>query len=138
MMSDGKARWSLVELAQESGLSPRTIRYYIARGLLRGPEMAGRGAVYGVEHLDRLRRIRELQSRGAMLSVIARTLGGTQGRDLLPVPEAWERYAIESDVVVWLRADAAPWRSRQLRRALNEFATSIRREGHDGDDGGEA
>ena len=134
MMSDEKAQWSLAELAVESGLSPRTIRYYISRGLMRGPEMAGRGAVYGEEHLARLRKIRELQVQGAMLSEIAKMLEETQGRDFLPVPEAWERYALESDVVVWFRADAAPWRSRRLRKALNEFAASIRRGDNDGHD----
>ena len=136
MMSDGKGQWSLAELAHESGLSPRTIRYYISRGLLSGPEVAGRGAVYGEEHLVRLRRIRELQSKGAMLSEIARILEGQPARDLVPVPESWERYPLDSDVVVWLRADVAPWRSRELRRALGEFASSIRREGNDGDDHG--
>ena len=135
-MSDRTAHWSLAELAQESGLSPRTIRYYISRGLVRGPEMAGRGAVYGEDHLAALRRIRELQSRGAMLSEIARMLEGKPAQDLLPVPESWERYPLDGDVVVWLRADIAPWRSRQIRRALGDFAAKIRREDLDEDDHG--
>lgn len=136
MTSDGKVRWSLAELAQESGLSRRTIRYYISRGLLSGPVVAGRGAVYGEHHLARLQRIRELQSRGAMLSEITRMLEGKPAQDLLPAPESWERYPLDGDVVVWLRADVAPWRSRQIRKALGEFAAKIRREEIDEDDHG--
>ena len=52
----------LAELAEKAGLPGRTIRFYIARGLLPGPLKAGRGAAYGQEHLDRLR---EILTRGA-------------------------------------------------------------------------
>lgn len=40
----------LAELAQKAGLPGRTIRFYIARGLLPGPLKAGRGATYGPEN----------------------------------------------------------------------------------------
>ena len=69
-----KSEWTLSELAQETGLPARTIRYYIARGLLAGPGVAGRGAVYGTEHLTRLREIQTLQGEGRMLAEIAAQL----------------------------------------------------------------
>ena len=46
--------WTLDELATETGLTPRTIRGYIERGLLAGPVTRGRGARYGERHLNRL------------------------------------------------------------------------------------
>jgi DNA-binding transcriptional MerR regulator len=49
---------TLAELADASGIPPRTVRFYIARGLLEGPEVAGRGATYGPGHLERLQKIR--------------------------------------------------------------------------------
>ena len=49
----------------------RTIRFYIARGLLDGPVKAGRGAVYTADHLARLERIKEMQAEGRMLAEIA-------------------------------------------------------------------
>jgi DNA-binding transcriptional MerR regulator len=129
-----KDTWSLSELAQETGLSPRTIRYYISRGLLAGPLVAGRGAAYGADHLARLRAIQQLQAGGAMLSEIARLLEGRPAGAFLPPPEAWERYQLESDVVVWVRAGSAPWRSQEVRRALSDFAAKIRREENHADD----
>jgi DNA-binding transcriptional MerR regulator len=48
---------TLAELADASGIPPRTVRFYIARGLLEGPEVAGRGATYGPGHLERLQKM---------------------------------------------------------------------------------
>lgn len=64
------------ELAARCGLSVDTVRYYQNRGLLPRPERAGRVAWYGEEHLERLRRVKELQSRGLSLAVIGRILSG--------------------------------------------------------------
>ena len=49
------------ELAARSGVRVDTLRFYQARGLLPAPERVGRVAVYGDEHLARVRRIKELQ-----------------------------------------------------------------------------
>ncbi len=46
---------SLQELADQTGLEPRTIRSYVERGILPGPQSMGRGARYPRESLDRLR-----------------------------------------------------------------------------------
>jgi len=136
MIREEKEGWSLAELAEETGLSPRTIRYYISRGLLEGPVVAGRGAVYHDGHLEKLRRIRDLQSRGAMLGEIGRMFAGDTERGALPPPEPWHRYPIDSDIVVLVRGDVAPWRQRQLRNALRELATKIKREKQNDDHDG--
>jgi len=59
------------DLAQQSGVSVRTIRYYQGEGLLPVPTRQGRQALYGAEHLERLRLITTLQERGLKLSAIA-------------------------------------------------------------------
>lgn len=59
-----KGPFSLNELADRTGLEPRTIRRYIAEGLLRGPESLGRNAHYTSYHLSRLLAIRELREQG--------------------------------------------------------------------------
>jgi DNA-binding transcriptional MerR regulator len=107
---------SLSQLAAEAGIPARTVRFYIARGLLDGPEVAGRGAAYGPGHLERLRLIRELQSRGLTLAEIGRELEGPSAS--LPAPSAWWQYQVSPDVVVSVRADLAPWRLKQVRSAL--------------------
>jgi len=67
---------SLSDLAEQSGLEPRTIRSYIERGLLAGAEGRGPKAAYSAEHLARLKaiqRIRDLR-RDLTLDDIRRQL----------------------------------------------------------------
>lgn len=124
-MTFKEQRRTLAELAEESGVPARTIRFYIARGLLDGPEVAGRGASYGEEHLERLREIKTLQSQGLTLAEIARRLGGRGGERDLPAPSAWWNYPVAEDVVVLVRADSAPWRLRQVQSALRALAAVL-------------
>lgn len=119
-----KRQWSLAELAEEVGLPARTVRFYIGRGLMPGPEKAGRGASYGQEHLERLREIQRLQGEGLTLAEIG--LRGEESESIpLPEPEAWWSYAIADGVEVRVRADQAPWRLRQIRRALAELGSQL-------------
>jgi len=53
--------YSLSDLAETTGIEPRTIRSYIERGLLPGAEARGRAATYSEEHLSRLQVIRSLR-----------------------------------------------------------------------------
>ncbi len=45
---------SIEDLEKHSGLSTRTLHYYMSKGLLPGPETRGKNASYTQEHLDRL------------------------------------------------------------------------------------
>lgn len=117
---------TLAGIAEASGLPARTIRFYIARGLLNGPVKGGRSAAYTAEHVARLERIKRLQAAGHTLSDIARTLSGPSGEESEAVPAtAWWQHAISGDVVVWVRAGASPWRTKQLRAAVEEFARRV-------------
>lgn len=116
---------TFAELAAKAGLPGRTIRFYIAKGLLPGPVKAGRGARYGKDHLETLRSIKGSQARGLTLSEIARTVAGKSQREMLPEPAAWWNYAVAEDVAVSVRADVAPWRLKQIRRDLNEMAAGL-------------
>jgi len=114
---------TLSELAEETGLTARTIRYYIARGLVDGPDVAGRGAVYGTRHVDRLREIQRLQAEGRMLAEIASA--DVDGGEL-PMPVATQQYEIAKGVVVTVRADLAPWRIKQIRQTLAKCAAELK------------
>ncbi len=122
------ARKSLAELAEESGVPARTIRYYIARGLLPGPLVAGRAASYGPEHLERLAQIRALQGEGLTLAEIAHRLAGRAGAEL-PAPTAWFSYPVAEDVIVMVKAGSAPWRLRRVQAALRSLAAALAQEG---------
>jgi DNA-binding transcriptional MerR regulator len=117
-------KWTLLELAEETGIPARTVRFYISRGLLAGPAGAGRGAAYTREHLERLQRIHALQKRGMMLSEISLALNG-EGEVKLPQPSAWWQYPVAGDVVVWVRAEMSPWRLKQVRKALEHMTAQL-------------
>ena len=68
--------YSLQDLADLADVTPRTIRYYIAQGLLPSPEGAGPAARYAEGHLGRLRLIRQLQREHLPLAEIRARLTG--------------------------------------------------------------
>lgn len=63
-------KYSIGELAALAGVSRRTVRFYVQRGLIPAPEGAGRGSYYTREHLDLIGRIRSLQGRSLTLDRI--------------------------------------------------------------------
>ena len=79
-MSDPRERqnrvFGLQELARAADVSPRTIRYYIAEGVLPPPRLAGPTTTYGPGHLDRLRLIGRLKAAYLPLKEIRRRLAG--------------------------------------------------------------
>ena len=119
---------TLAEVAAKSGVPGRTIRFYIARGLLPGPGKAGRGATYGPGHLTRLREIRELQSQGLTLMEIARRLSGGTRATVALEPTPWWLYQVAADVAVSVRGDVSPWRLKQIRNHLAQMAAGLRAE----------
>ena len=116
---------SLADLSEESGIPARTIRFYIARGLLDGPVKSGRGAIYTAEHLARLARIQQLQAEGRMLAEIAHDLGDASPAHTAAPPSPWWQHVIQEDVMVWVRGDVSPWRMKQIRAAVDDFASRL-------------
>lgn len=121
-----KHELSLAELAEETGAAPRTIRYYISRGLLAGPDQAGRSASYGREHVARLKEILKRQQAGATLAEIGVQLRPRSGLPIEPA-SCW-RFEISSDVVVEVRGGIPPWRMKSVRAAIAEMARKLRQE----------
>src|SRR3979490_322190 len=76
--------YRIEQLARTAGVAGDTTRSYQGKGLLASPRREGRVTWYGDGHLDRLRRIKELQQRGFTLTVIQRFLAG----ELEPPDEA--------------------------------------------------
>jgi DNA-binding transcriptional MerR regulator len=67
--------YTIDELAGLTGVPSRTIRFYQSKGTLPPPQRKGRVALYGPEHVDRLKLIAELQDRGLRLDAIRDVLG---------------------------------------------------------------
>jgi Ca-activated chloride channel family protein len=76
---------TLQELASETGVEPRTIRSYVEKGVIPGPERLGRGARYSPETLDRLKVLQLLRDANRELSldqvrVLLHSIGPSQAR----------------------------------------------------------
>ena len=79
---------SIGELADAAGVSRRAVRFYVQQRLLPAPLGRGRGRHYDASHLERLRRITELQASGHSLDAIRRIVEGVGDvpAPLAPVP----------------------------------------------------
>jgi DNA-binding transcriptional MerR regulator len=105
---------SVGELAERAGVTRRTIRYYVEIGLLQPPTGAGKAAVYGTEHLERLDLIKSLQAYRLSLEEIRERLAGRSGE-----PSAMmlaDRLAVD---------DAAPASAMEITSA-SEYIDSLR------------
>jgi DNA-binding transcriptional MerR regulator len=80
--------YSLQELADLAGVTPRTIRYYIVSGLLPSPAKAGPGTTYADGHLHRLRLIRRLQREHLPLAEIRSRLASLDDATVAALVEA--------------------------------------------------
>ena len=80
------------DLARQSGVTRRTIRYYVEIGLLPPPSGEGRAALYGDEHMQMLRHIKELQAMRFSLDEIRDQLAAKAGE----VPRIAEQDAADA------------------------------------------
>lgn len=116
---------SLTELARRADVTPRTVRYYIAQGLIPSPP-AGPGQHYGQSQLQRIALIKRLQREHLPLAEIR---GRLSALDDASVAQALAEAEMGDDEIAAARAlDAAtsPDRERALtyiRRVLDEGAT---------------
>jgi DNA-binding transcriptional MerR regulator len=69
-----KDEYLIHELARETGLDPRTIRYYQQEGLLPKPDYQGKFAYYHNDHLMRIKLIQELKKNYLPLKEIRKRL----------------------------------------------------------------
>jgi hypothetical protein len=60
-----------------------------------------------------------------MLSEIGRSLAGAAPEKNAAEPTAWWQHPIAGDVVLWTRADMSPWRTKQVRAAIDELARNL-------------
>lgn len=136
----------LDQLCAQTGLTPRTVRYYIQQGLIASPGH-GAQARYNDGHLQRLHLIRILQRERLNIPAIRKALAGLdddavaamlaereQGRQAVPPPQAeapaetaprsqWERITVSPSVEIHVRRPL----SRQDNRRLEELLELARK-----------
>lgn len=113
-------RFSLAELVESTGLSERTIRYYIQQGLVPGARGRGRSSYYTPDHLQQLTRVVDLRDRGLSIDEIREALAAEVGQISRDV-ETWERVRLHPDLELLIHADA-PEAVKVLARQIEQHA----------------
>ena len=66
------ACYTIDDVTKLTGVSRRTVRYYVTRGLIPPPNGRGVGLHYGQGHVDGILRVLDAKRRGATLADVAR------------------------------------------------------------------
>ena len=99
------------ELADRVGLTRRSIRFYVQRGLLPPPLGLGRGRHYDQRHVEAVRRVQELQAAGHSLDAIGQILAGSEAPEMgAPAPAglAPARRRASLSATLWTRVSMLP------------------------------
>lgn len=102
------ARYTLTELADLAGVTPRTVRYYLGQGLLPAVGVSGPGAKYDDSHLARLRIIRRLQREHQPLAEIRRQLGSLDDAAVMAIAGEPTSPAPSDSAIDYIRRVTAP------------------------------
>jgi DNA-binding transcriptional MerR regulator len=128
------ARYSIDELSTLAGVTPRTVRFYIAEGLVERPQGEKRGAHYLQRHLEQLLLIRRWTDAGLSLDRVRELIAGApeDPRPRRAAPgsvEVWSRVTVADGLEVQIepgRADLSPEQVRSLVRGITALYRQIR------------
>jgi DNA-binding transcriptional MerR regulator len=131
-VNEAPRRFSLDELSALAGTTARTVRYYIAQGLLDRPAGEKRGAHYLLQHLEQLLLIRRWSDAGLSLDRIRELLAGAVAE---PVPrparpgtvEVWSRVTLADGLEVQIEPGRAGLAPEQLRQLVSDITAAYRR-----------
>ena len=133
-------RYSIDELSTLAAVTPRTVRYYIAQGLVDRPEGEKRGAYYLRRHLEQLLLIRRWTEAGLSLERVRELIAGAPEdppRRAAPPGsvEVWSRVTVADGLEVQLepgRAGLTPEQVRTFIRGVTALYRQVRAEPHPG------
>jgi DNA-binding transcriptional MerR regulator len=131
---DSPERFSIDELSTLAGVTPRTVRYYIAEGLVDRPEGEKRGSHYLRRHLEQLLVIRRWTDAGLSLERVRELMAGAP-EDPAPrraapgAVEVWSRVTMADGLEVHIepgRAGLTPEQVRALVRGITALYRQVR------------
>ena len=118
--------YTIDQIGLATGLTPRTIRHWTARGLLEPPPFHAAATRYSRDHLTRLRAIQALRKQNILLDTIRARLDAPppapeQAPARPPPPkypaERWERIVLVPGVELHVNTAGGP----MLRRMAEEI-----------------
>lgn len=129
-------RYTIDELEDQTGVSARTIRYYIGQGLLAPAYGRGPSATYDLGHLLRLRLIQHLKSQRYSLSQIKEHVSRLTDAEIermlglasQPPVDTWHRINLHPDIELHTRAasgDAPDPAFEQAVESITNYARSV-------------
>jgi DNA-binding transcriptional MerR regulator len=126
------SRYSIHDLATLASVPTRTVRFYIAQGLMDRPHGAKRGAWYEDRHLQQLLLIRRWTDAGLSLDRVRELQAGSP-EEAPPRPvkpgmvEVWSRVTLADGVEVQLEPGRAGMTPEQARAFIQEVTQAYRR-----------
>lgn len=130
------------ELARAAGISVEVLRSYQSKGLVPPPRHRGRVAYYDDTHLDRLKLVRDLKTRGHSLRAVASMLADGAGapappgaaavlaaeNETLTLVELADRSGVPAAMLRSLEASGVlrPYRTGEERRYTPDDVRAVR------------
>ncbi|MGC4108399.1 MAG: helix-turn-helix domain-containing protein [Thermomicrobiales bacterium] len=129
-------RYTIADLERETGVTSRTIRYYISEGLLQPAYGRGPSATYDADHLLRLRMIQQLKDERLPLAEIKERISQLTPEDIAvmlrvqmaPQAETWRHFALHPDLTITVRERSGSSRSIAYDHAFDlivEYARTV-------------
>lgn len=120
------AKYWISELADLSGVSPRTIRYYIEEGLLPSPEVQGKYAVFNEDYIYRLKLIKFLKDAFLPLREIKGLLDQWDIRQIHRKLSEFERDPVEAARSLGVIATSPlPSSDAQAKESAAEYLSQV-------------
>ncbi len=119
-------KYNIGQLAELSGVSRRTIRFYVQTGLLAAPAGAGRGHYYTEDHLQTLLKINALKENNLSLDEVAVTLRGPAAEESLQLlaPTTWVRIEVCPGIEIQVQGGLYPVTPARVRK-LQKFVQQL-------------
>jgi DNA-binding transcriptional MerR regulator len=126
------SRYSIHELAALASVPTRTVRFYIAQGLMDRPHGAKRGAWYEDRHLQQLLLIRRWTDAGLSLDRVRELQAGSP-EEAPPRPvkpgmvEVWSRVTLADGVEIQVEPGRAGMTPEQVVAFIQDVTDAYRR-----------
>ena len=126
------SRYNIHDLATLASVPTRTVRFYIAQGLMDRPHGAKRGAWYEERHLQQLLLIRRWTDAGLSLERVRELQAGAP-EEAPPRPvkpgmvEVWSRITLADGVEIQVEPGRAGMTPEQVRAFIQDVTAAYRR-----------